>query len=36
LAGALRCCRCLKTHADALRNLVVTAVFREEEEGRFH
>ena len=24
MAGALRCCRCLKTHADALRNLVVT------------
>ena len=24
MAGVLRCCRCLKTHADALRNLVVT------------
>ena len=42
----MRLCRCLVTHADALRNLVVTAVFRaashadvpeevEEEEGLF-
>ena len=28
VGGALRLCRCLMTHAGALRNLVVTAVFR--------